>query len=143
MFSSISIVQSFRACCLTTSTFTLANVRIAFTSFLSFAACSCGRVALIIRNFQHQARQLKHLCEVVVHFFPVSYEEHGNLVLVCVYFVDGSVVFCSYAPEVRGAQRFPNFPRGTGTSQNCYAASKGTSFSGCFRASSLLFSSMS
>ena len=41
----------------------------------------------------------------------MSDEEHCNLVLVCVYLVDGSVVACSYAPEIRRVQRFPSFPR--------------------------------
>lgn len=55
--------------------------------------------------------QSEHFCEVVVHVFSVSDEEHCNLVLVCVYFVDGSVVACSYAPEVRGVQLFSSLPR--------------------------------
>jgi hypothetical protein len=66
---------------------------------------------LIIRSFASKARKLKHFCEVVVHFFPVSYEEHCNAFLVCVYFVDGLVVARSYTPEVRRTQRFPSFPR--------------------------------
>ena len=36
---------------------------------------------------------------------------HYYLVLVLVYFVDGSVVACSYAPIVRGMQGFSSFPR--------------------------------
>lgn len=38
-----------------------------------------------------------------------KYDYH--LVLVLVYFVDGAVVACPYAPVIRGMQRFSSFPR--------------------------------
>jgi hypothetical protein len=87
----------------------LANVMTAFTSSLSFAARSWSRVSLIIRSFASEASKLKHFCEVVVHVSPVPNKQHYNLVLVVVYFVDGSVVAYSQTVKIRKLQLFSSF----------------------------------